>query len=583
MNYSLRIFVCNSLFAEVSHLLHAPEYSDIKLVNYPDVCISDTQELEKIKQIVTQDSEVYSKTIILENACTDIFKDGFSHNPTLKVIQLEKCFSVFLNKETIEYLIGIGYYIISNGWLKNHKEHTKEWKLANNTRQLVAKNAIQKILFLDTGIPGDYLTDLKLFARRINKPYAILPIGLSYCKNLLDVEITNWRLESENDQLKNEIAGISKSNADKYFIFNELKRFIEYDDEEKIAKELFILINVFYRPEQILFHSIENGKEINTFSFIKDFTDYNQVEDLHFQFEIKHSTTIVGIVDLYGIKYPDWKVKYRSFTPLISNVCGLSIANVRKFRVIQSQTKQLEDSALQLNEDIQSKDQFFSIIAHDLRGSLSGLMNITETMVEEYTEMDEINRKKLLHALYNSSRSTYHLLDNLLEWSRMERGLTPFEPKKLHFTKVLDFVSDQVRETVLKKELEILYEFPKDIEITADLYMFQSLLRNLITNAIKFSQKGGKIIVSATHDDKKNTLIAVKDNGIGMSPEIKQNMFHISTQINRNGTQGEPSYGLGLILCKEFVEKHGGKIWIESEENKGSTFYFTLPDKTIAE
>lgn len=578
MNYSLRIFVCNSLFAEVSHILHSPEYSDIKLVNYPDVCISDIQEQEKIKQIATQDSEVYSKTIILDNSCTGLFKKDFPLNSKVKIIHLDKCFSIFLNKETIEFLLDIGYYILSNGWLKNHKECTKEWKLEENTAKSIAKKAIHKILFLDTGISGDYLTDLKMLAQRMNKPYAILPIGLSYCKNFLDVEIAKWRLESEHDQLKNEIAGISKSNADKYFIFNELKRFIEYDDEEKIAKELFILMNVFFMPEQILFHSIENGKEINTFSFIKDLTDYNQEENLHYQFEIKHVTSLVGIVDLYGIKFPDWKDKYRSFTPLISNICGLSIANVRKYRIIQSQTKQLQDSAKQLKEAIHTKDRFFSIIAHDLRSSLSGLMNMTETMAEEYPEMDEMNQKKLLHALCNSSRNTYHLLDNLLEWSRMERGLTPFEPKKIQFSKILDYISEQVKESVLKKNLEIIHEFPEDIEITADLYMLQSLLRNLISNAVKFSQTGGKIIVSATRCDTKNTLIAVKDNGIGMNQEIKQNIFHIASRINRNGTQGEPSSGLGLILCKEFVEKHGGQIWIESDENKGSTFFFTIPD-----
>ena len=120
--------------------------------------------------------------------------------------------------------------------------------------------------------------------------------------------------------------------------------------------------------------------------------------------------------------------------------------------------------------------------------------------------------------------------------------------------------------------------FSDNLEIYADDYMLQSLLRNLITNAVKFTQSGGKITISAT-DENNKVLISVKDTGIGMSPEIKDKLFNLEFRINRNGTQGEPSSGLGLILCKEFIEKHGGEIWIESEENVGSTIFFSIPDK----
>jgi len=576
MKELLRIFVCNNLYAEISLILQSAEYSDVKLINYPTFSKGYLLEHENIAQMVAQDVEIYSKTIFID---TDFIP--LKRNPLyrkLKIIKLGHCTSILLNKETIKDFIDKGYYPISNGWLRNVKEKSSLRDQVENLSRSGSKESIHQILFLDTGIPGDYLPDLELFSTYLDKPYTILPIGLSYCKNVLDAEINRWRLETERFNLKAEITRLSKSNADKHFIFNELKRFIEFDDEENIAKELFMLLNVFYIPEQILFHSIENKKEVNTYFFIKDFVDYPLKEDMHFKFEIKHASSLVGIVDIYGIRLPKWKDNYRSFIPIISTICGLSIANVRKYKIIQLQSKKLEETTVQLNDSIHTKDRFFSIIAHDLRSSLAGLMNISETMAEEYNELDKMNQMKLMQALCNTSRNTYHLLDNLLEWSRMERGLTPFEPKKLHLSKILDFVIAQLKESAVKKNLKINCMFSDNLEIYADDYMLQSLLRNLITNAVKFTQSGGKITISAT-DENNKVLIAVKDTGIGMSPEIKDKLFNLEFRINRNGTQGEPSSGLGLTLCKEFIEKHGGEIWIESEENVGSTIFFTIPDK----
>ena len=128
-----------------------------------------------------------------------------------------------------------------------------------------------------------------------------------------------------------------------------------------------------------------------------------------------------------------------------------------------------------------------------------------------------------------------------------------------------------------KKGVEIKYEIPSNLEVFADEYMLASTIRNLASNAVKFTLKGGKVTIAAKSVPGHSVEISVSDTGIGMSPEMVDNLFRLDVQTNRKGTEDEPSSGLGLLLCKDFVEKHGGRIWVESEEGKGSTFYFTLP------
>jgi signal transduction histidine kinase len=134
-----------------------------------------------------------------------------------------------------------------------------------------------------------------------------------------------------------------------------------------------------------------------------------------------------------------------------------------------------------------------------------------------------------------------------------------------------------IQERAKKKGIEITTDIPDDTVVFADSNMLQAIIRNLVSNAIKYTNKGGRISLSVNATNDKNIGIAIQDTGIGMSNEMVDKLFRIDTNANRKGTDGEPSTGLGLLLCKEFVEKHGGKIWVDSEEGIGSTFYFTLP------
>ncbi len=225
------------------------------------------------------------------------------------------------------------------------------------------------------------------------------------------------------------------------------------------------------------------------------------------------------------------------------------------------------------------KDKFFSIIAHDLRSPFNALLGFSQLLVAELDTLTLKEIQTIALSMRNSATNLFHLLENLLEWSRIRRGVTNFEPGQLLLKPIIDESLKSNLESSIKKGIEIKLDIPELIEVYADIYMLKSTIRNLLSNAVKFTNKGGSVVLSAYSLPGNSVEISIKDSGIGMSRKILDNIFRLDEQTSRKGTEGEPSSGLGLIICKEFIEKNGGKLWIESEENKGSTFYFTLPGK----
>lgn len=223
------------------------------------------------------------------------------------------------------------------------------------------------------------------------------------------------------------------------------------------------------------------------------------------------------------------------------------------------------------------KDKFFSIIAHDLRSPFNGFLGFTKLLVEELDTLTLKEIQKIAVSMRKSATNLFRLLENLLEWSRIRRGVTNFEPERLLLKSIIDESLQPIAESANNKGIEIKLEIPDDLIIHADGYMLKSTIRNLVSNAVKFTNKEGSIVISANSLPDNFVEISVKDYGIGMSKKILDNIFRLDEQTNRKGTEGEPSTGLGLIICKEFIEKNGGRLWIESEEGKGSTFCFTLP------
>jgi PAS domain S-box-containing protein len=251
----------------------------------------------------------------------------------------------------------------------------------------------------------------------------------------------------------------------------------------------------------------------------------------------------------------------------------------RQISLIVAKTKVLEElrqSEHQLKMLNSEKDKFFSIIAHDLKSPFSAFLGLTEIMAEDIDQLTLKEIQTFVETMRKSASNLYRLLENLLEWSQIKRGVIEFTPMSQSLFATVNETTELIQNAAARKEIEIIHEIPEGMMVHADQHMLETILRNLVSNAVKYTPKGGTITISATHLDKQ-TKIVVSDTGIGMSKKMANDLFRLDVNTNRPGTEGEPSTGLGLILCKEFVEKHGGKIWVESEEGKGSKFFFSLP------
>ena len=303
-----------------------------------------------------------------------------------------------------------------------------------------------------------------------------------------------------------------------------------------------------------------------------------------------------GEVELIGSNSPSW-IGIPLQTP--SKVIGVLVLqhyekenvyseNDLKFLVsignqiaIAIERKKAEEEISFKNEQLQlinaEKDKFFSIIAHDLRGPLSAFVDATQILTEEIQNMDLEEIKDITMSMKTSASNIYGLLENLLEWSRLRRGAMDFVPENLNLKKKIEASIDVLSESAREKGIGLTISVPGELEIRADIHMFDTIIRNLISNAIKFTISGGKVIVTANYNGDHYIVVKISDSGIGMAPELKNKLFQIDEKTSRPGTEGETSTGLGLLLCKEFIEKHGGKIWVESSVGQGSTFSFSLP------
>lgn len=244
--------------------------------------------------------------------------------------------------------------------------------------------------------------------------------------------------------------------------------------------------------------------------------------------------------------------------------------------------KELSDTKEYLEKTVLEKDKFFSIIAHDLKSPFAGFLGLTQILAEDINSMKPDELSDFAHTMQNSADSLYQLLENLLQWTRMQRGLISFNPENFLIDQLVKQIIDLQSEVSRKKELTVISTIPAETQIVADLQMINTVLRNLISNAIKFTPRGGIIEIGIMPGDKENQImIFVKDNGIGIPKSLIDDLFKIDKKISRQGTEGESSTGLGLLLCKEFIENNSGKIWVISEENVGSTFIFTLLKKSL--
>jgi signal transduction histidine kinase len=240
---------------------------------------------------------------------------------------------------------------------------------------------------------------------------------------------------------------------------------------------------------------------------------------------------------------------------------------------------QLRESEQRLKELNATKDRLFSIIGHDLRGPIGGFKSLIQLLISGYDLSNSKQLLEILKVIHKTANSTYDLLENLLEWAKSQQNEIVFNPEKIDLKDLVFNIMNLFSEVILNKEINIVNEIPDDQFLVADKNMLSTVLRNLISNAIKFTPNGKSIKISVANIGD-NIKISVQDEGTGIQEEDLPKLFNSLSPLSSYGTQGEKGSGLGLLLCKDFIERHTGIIEVNSIWDKGSTFSFTLPQAT---
>ncbi len=309
--------------------------------------------------------------------------------------------------------------------------------------------------------------------------------------------------------------------------------------------------------------------EMSGFEVCKRLKEKNETKEIPIIFLTAKTEEedIAKAFDIGGVDYITKPFKTKEVLARIKT--HLDLKNAKDF--IAKQNAEL----IKVNNE---KDKFFSIIAHDLKSPFTGFLSLTEMMAHEIDDFTADELKTVVISLKDSASILYKLLENLLEWSLIRRGLSETKFENLVINNLVDYNLEIIRAKAEQKKITLKNDTPENIEVFADKHIINTVLRNLISNAAKFTSEGGIITVGAKHVDNNFVEVCVKDTGMGISEKDINKLFRLDEKVSGVGTAGESGTGLGLLLCKELIEKNNGSIKVESDIGKGTTFYFYLPN-----
>lgn len=376
-------------------------------------------------------------------------------------------------------------------------------------------------------------------------------------------------------------------------ILQDITKRVQAEQAQKQAVEILRLSEQRYRV------FINSTKDM---AFLKDDQlKYLLVNEANATFFGKHETEIIGKSDFDLMSYhgaekckatdlkaldsetlivDEEQIEDRIYethkfkVPLDNGKFGVGgyIRDITERKTAELMLAQQAEELIALND---TKDKFFSIIAHDLKSPFNSILGFSEMLKEEarYTDISTIENYASI--INSTARNTFQLLENLLAWANSQRGLVPFKPVPVNIDQIIKNEFAELENIAKQKNIHLFSGPPSNKIIVADPDMLSTILRNLISNAIKFTPKNGKVQAMADIEDRA-AIISISDTGVGMEPESIGKLFNLKSSFTTRGTENEKGTGLGLLLCKEFIEKHNGKIWVESVPGRGSRFSFSI-------
>lgn len=337
-------------------------------------------------------------------------------------------------------------------------------------------------------------------------------------------------------------------NAAKYLVLEHLAVVVQDDDGEFYG--VLTTNDIVHNPKNLIIDCLTIKELIDAELSVKE-TILKMDKEKSNVFPVGENGNFIGLV------FKNELYKY------------ISDYNLELEKKILERTKELEAA-------IATKDLIFSIISHDLKSPFNAILGFTELLKNKIRNLDVEKSEKLISSMYFQARNTYNLLENLLNWARSNSNQIVFKPISCKISTICDTIINQVGDSAELKNIAINSIHSNEPYAFADKNMLEVVLRNLLSNAIKYTESNGKIEIHAMPMGEF-IEITVSDNGIGMDEEVKAKLFKSDLNVSKPGTENERGTGLGLVICNDFIQRNNGKIWIENNADKGTSFKFTLP------
>jgi signal transduction histidine kinase len=582
MNDQLHIFICEHFKEETLAVLSLDDFHDVIPSFFPSRCNRPLKAGNQLSSIPELNAGIDCNKTLCGCSCMNTSDRVFLSGRNIRYLNMESCFQMFAAKEYINSLICEGAYLITPGWLSDWRECLTQWGGQVQAQQIFSES-ISKLVLLDTGIDSKSSINLEDFSEVLNCHAETIKVGLDLFRLFLENEIYRWRLNKKMTKTDDTVEKIENTASDYAMALDLLSDIPRDIKEEFVANKIMELLIMLFAASKVCYLSIIDNKP-GTLWAIPLLLDEKQTKERlmacnkpicitesgkGFCLRIGKGEDTVAVIEIDDFTLPEHMLKYQNLALAIAEVFATSIENARYF-------EKIIDINNELKEVINIKDKFFSIIAHDLRNPFVAILGYSEMLIENIKTNNQEAMNKGIKIIAESSNQAYTLLENLLTWARAQTGRIEFKKETFDLKKCIDECVGIVVSQASKKNIIIVKDLEANCSVSADRNMINTVLRNLLVNAIKYSHHNSKIIVAANIISSQ-LHISVYDYGVGISKEKIDKLFRIDTKISTPGTENEKGSGLGLILCKEFIEKHNGKIWVESEVGKGSGFHILIP------
>lgn len=619
MKDKLGLLVCRNFANEFRESLKVLGRTDIRLQTYISDCAApkqDSMSFEKAREMLL--TKVDQFKVLAPQSCLPCQKD----NHLCSNWNQASCTNFFVSSLFIADQTKLGAYITTPGWLFDWERMVKKvWGFNSETAKLFLMETIQEVLVIDTLVYPEYHDHLISFSQFIGVPYRIERIGLEFFQLKLERFLSNWETELKNleeTQIRKRNQLILANNA---MFFDLMSRIAIGNKEQKILGDTEDVLQMVFAPKAIhilrildtgeldLLHQVHANQSPEAMAQSFDFKGAIEEADADsLKIKIGHNNRDLVYILIEKLSFPEHKDSYKRLLQVIVDALGLFIAKARQsdslidinFKLaekdgllskhnqdllllndqIKVKNEALAEAITKAEEAIKVKDKFFSILAHDLRGPFNGMKGFTQLVIDEYDSISDAEKKEYLGIVNDSLESTFKLLNDLLDWSRSQRGQISFQAELIPLMPLIQQLAQELKPNLKAKDLSLKFDLAPSTYVFADEKMLITCLRNLISNAIKFSYHGKDIMLAATLDPNTGALlISVQDHGQGIAESRTASLFNVAEMKSTTGTNGETGTGLGLLLCKEFMNCHQGQIEVQSIEGQGSTFRLVFPPR----